>query len=507
MTKETEETSTAVEEIKKIETELAGHLEKMTDQIEAGGISAAETAKNVETLTQDLVGASEKLTEIEEKRAGEVKTLNGRIDELETKLSRKSDPAGGDDDRLKLPGEIFVKSGELERVKKTGEMKTAPVRMKTLFPERQYKTDLLSTPPTRLVMPARDAMVGAVTRGLVMRDLLPVRPTISNAIEYVREAGFSAGATASVTSIVISSLVATVTTAAAHGMIQGQRVRISGCTSSTGFNADHWIATITSATVFTIVTALADDGGVTGTILFLNLQVHGAAAEIAEGAAKPEAQLDLELLTENVQSIPHWIPASRQVLADAGQLEAYINDRLRYGVEYKEEIQLLYGTGTAPQIQGIMTEAGVLEYLWSSGIVTPVDTKIDAIRRAMTLSHRLEHIPSGVVVNPLDWQDVELAKRSDGAYIWISVTTGGEQRFFLLPVVVTNAITAGEALVGAFATASTLWDREDVNVRVSDSHSDFFVKNMVAILAEERVCQTIHRPDAFTKVTFDAAPS
>ena len=125
----------------------------------------------------------------------------------------------------------------------------------------------------------------------------------------------------------------------------------------------------------------------------------------------------------------------------------------------------------------------------------------------MTRAHVLEYVPSGVVVNPNDWEDIQLAKGTDETYIWLSVPTGTGTQFFLVPVVVTNAINAGEALVGSFALGSTIWDREQVTVRVSESHSDYFTKNLVAILAEERICQTIYRPDSFVKVSFDAAPS
>jgi HK97 family phage major capsid protein len=188
-------------------------------------------------------------------------------------------------------------------------------------------------------------------------------------------------------------------------------------------------------------------------------------------------------------------------------LEAYVNDRLRYGVLFEEERQLLYGTGSSPQIQGILTEIGVQNYNWSDGVVTPVDSKIDAIRRAMGQAQVNEHNPTGLVVNSVDWTDIQLAKGTDGHYIWASVGSGTEQRFFLLPIAVTNAIASGTALIGAFQTATTLWDREQVGIRVSESHASFFIENMVAILAEERVSQTIYRPDAFVTVTFDAAPS
>jgi hypothetical protein len=52
---------------------------------------------------------------------------------------------------------------------------------------------------------------------------------------------------------------------------------------------------------------------------------------------------------------------------------------------------------------------------------------------------------------------------------------------------------------------ATLYDREQKSVRVSESHADFFVKNGVAILAEERSAFAIELPKAFAKGTFTPA--
>ena len=152
-----------------------------------------------------------------------------------------------------------------------------------------------------------------------------------------------------------------------------------------------------------------------------------------------------------------------------------------------------------------MTHGSRQTYAWSSGTVG--DTKIDALRRAATKAHIREYMPTGAVLNPSDWEDIELAKGTDNHYIWFNVSSGTEERLFRLPVVVTNAINAGDGLVGSFAIGATIWDREQANVRISEHHEDFFTKRLVAILGEERLALTIYRPDAFVDVDFDAAPS
>ena len=498
-----------IEQIQGIETVLEDAVSKMTKEIDSRGSATKETAAKVDELTKKMVSLAGEADEKEADLVAREKAVADRMDEIEKKIARGDLPFDGDN-QFKSPGETFATSEEVKRMVDRNELSCAPVRMRTLFPGVEFlgrKADLLSSAATRLVVPQREPMVGALDRMLRIRDLIPTRPTSSNAIEYVREIGFHDSSTSSVTSIAVSSGVATVVQTA-HGYSVGQRVIVGGATEDAAILNDvQYVATTADANTWTFATSAGDDTSIAGTLTAIAADQGGAAAGVAEAGTKPEAEIEFSLETESVQTIAHWIPASRQILADAAQMEAYVNDRLRYGVLFEEERQLLYGTGSSPQIQGILTEIGVQNYNWSDGIVSPVDTKIDAIRRAMGQAHVNEHFPTGLVVNSVDWTDIQLAKGTDGHYIWASVGSGTEQRFFLLPIAVTNAIASGTALIGAFQTATTLWDREQVGIRVSESHASFFIENMVAILAEERISQTIYRPDAFVTVTFDAAPS
>ena len=230
---------------------------------------------------------------------------------------------------------------------------------------------------------------------------------------------------------------------------------------------------------------------------------QNSATVVPETQDKPQSELSFYLKTESVKTIAHWIPASRQILADAPQLRGYVDQRLIYGLNLAEEQEILYGAGGA-NLQGIMTHQAIQNYQWSQG--QPGDTKIDAIRRAITLARVAEYPVTGIVLHPKDWEDIELAKGTDGRYIWVSVTEGGQSRLWRVPVVDTTAIQEGECLLGAFRMGAMLWDREQTTIRVAEQHEDFFVKNMVAILAEERIALTIFRPEAFVAVEFDQAP-
>ncbi len=229
-------------------------------------------------------------------------------------------------------------------------------------------------------------------------------------------------------------------------------------------------------------------------------------------AAKPQSSFTFVGEQAPVRTLAHWEAAHRNVLADEPQLRSIIDNELMYGLRLQEDAQILNGSGTGENLTGILNTSGVQTYNWSDGTYSATagmsDTKADAVRRAATLSFLAYYEPSGIVLNPNDWEDIELSKDGNGAYVVaVSVAMGGEQRLWRIPVVDTPAIAEGTALIGAFGTGAQIYDRESPSIRISEQHADFFVRNAIVILAEQRLALAVKRPESFVKVSFDAAPS
>jgi HK97 family phage major capsid protein len=239
-----------------------------------------------------------------------------------------------------------------------------------------------------------------------------------------------------------------------------------------------------------------------------------AASTVAERSgsafgAKPQSSFTFVGEQAPVRTIAHWEAAHRNVLADEPQLRSIIDNELMYGLRLQEDEQILNGDGSGENLTGVLQTSGIQTYTWSDGATSPVpDTKADAIRRAATLAFLSYYEPTGVVLHPNDWEDIELTKDANGQYlVAVSVAMGGEPRIWRIPVVETPAIAEGTALVGAFGTGAQLYDREQASIRVSEQHSDFFVRNAIVVLAEQRLALAVKRPEAFVSVDFDAAPS
>lgn len=226
------------------------------------------------------------------------------------------------------------------------------------------------------------------------------------------------------------------------------------------------------------------------------------AGVVAEGAQKPESNLTFEATQAPVVTIAHWIPASKQILSDVPQLQSYIDGRLRYGLKFKEEAQLLKGSGVGLNINGIYTQASA--YV-NPGVVVQAETRIDRLRLALLQVELAEYWADGIVISPLDWAAIELTKTDQNAYLFANPRAQNLPGLWGRNVVPTQAMDAGDFLVGAFGGGLAVqgWDREDVTVAISEHDRDNFVKNMLTLRCEERVGLTVYRPQAFVKGAFE----
>lgn len=216
---------------------------------------------------------------------------------------------------------------------------------------------------------------------------------------------------------------------------------------------------------------------------------------VAETAKKPQSDIKFDLVSTTAKVIAHYMKASRQILDDASQLQSYIDGRLRYGLAFKEEQQILNGDGTGQNLLGIIPQATA--YVRPTGVTPSSETIIDTLRYAMLQAVLAEYPASGHVLNPIDWASIETLKDSTGQYIIGNPQGAASPTLWRLPVVETQAITAGKFLTGGFSMGAQIFDRWLSRVEVATENEDDFIKNLVTILAEERLALAVYRPEAF----------
>ena len=205
-------------------------------------------------------------------------------------------------------------------------------------------------------------------------------------------------------------------------------------------------------------------------------------------------------VTDPVRKIAHWLPVTEEMLEDVAQIRSYIDARLRLGVQMEEEDQLLNGTGVAPNLLGLLKRAG----LAADVVRADPETNADAIFRQMMAIYATSFLmPDGIVVNPTNWAATALLKTATGEYLGGGPFAPHPAADAVGPAGLGHARASGRAprSVGAFKTGAQVFRKGGIRVEASNSHSDFFIKNLVAIRAEERLALAVYRPGGFGEVT------
>jgi HK97 family phage major capsid protein len=220
-----------------------------------------------------------------------------------------------------------------------------------------------------------------------------------------------------------------------------------------------------------------------------------SASTVAEGVTKPEAKVQFTPDTAIVQVIAATIPITTQIMEDAPTLMGYINGRLTYMLEYREEDEIIRGNGVTPDLKGIITYSGI------QTTSTGTDAAI-RIGNAISLIELADGYADGLAMNPADYWAMMTARTSgSGQFDAAAFTNSPIQYVWGLPIVRTNAMAAKQTLVGNFAMGATLFDRSKSGVRIFEQHGTFAAENKVLLRAEERVALAVTRPDFFCVAT------
>lgn len=389
---------------------LAVGLKEATDKVKVFAEKAEAEMKRLGTVSEETKAAAD---------AAMTKhnVLDARMKEVEQRLVEgdKGDRSEG----RKTAGQQVAESEELKAFIAGGGKGRVSIAVKAII--SSLTTDANGSAGDLIVPQRIDGIITPASRRMTIRDLLTPGNTSSNAIQYVKESGFT-----------------------------------------------------------------------------------NSAATVSEtaGSAKPQSEIKFDIVTTAVTTIAHWVLATKQILDDVPQLRSYIDGRLRYGLEYVEEGQLLNGGGTGTDLNGIYTQATA----YAAPITLPATvTKIDVIRLAMLQAFLAELPPTGIVMHPSDWATIELVKDTTGRHIIGNPVNGGPSSLWRLPVVETPAMTVDKFLTGAFKLGAQIFDREEANVEISTEDSDNFRKNLVTIRAEERLALAVYRPEAFIKGDFSDA--
>lgn len=235
----------------------------------------------------------------------------------------------------------------------------------------------------------------------------------------------------------------------------------------------------------------------TGTNTFGYLQettrTHNAA-EVAAGGLKPVSHYTITRVDDQVRTIATVSdPIDRFTLEDASLLTTYIEGSLSQSVMLRLDSQICNSDGVAPNIgKGLTQVTGRQTQAFSTNV-------LQTARKALSLLYALEIYQGMVfVMNPAQWEAIELQQLTSGAYVMAGGNNGlpiadtTNQRLWGKPVIISSAVAPGGSAILFVPQYTHVWERETVQVDWSESPvgssagNAGFLSNEITFRAEGR---------------------
>lgn len=262
-----------------------------------------------------------------------------------------------------------------------------------------------------------------------------------------------------------------------------------------------------------VVADLMGSGQVSGNAITYPVfgALEGATAFIAEGGQKPQMHVaDPTWVTDGLGEVAGWFKITDDMSEDLPYVVSEIESTARYDLLTKEEAALLSGNGTPPNLRGVLSRSGV-----QSEVAATVKDNADALFRAITKVQTATGFNAdGIVINPVDYQALRLGKDGNDQYFGGGYFAGQygngqlveQPPLWGLRTVVTSAVAAGTAVVGAWETAR-VFRKGGLRVESTNSHDTDFTNDKITIRLRSRVGLQVKYPAAFVNVTLADAPS
>jgi len=203
---------------------------------------------------------------------------------------------------------------------------------------------------------------------------------------------------------------------------------------------------------------------------------QAAAPVVPEGELKPEAVMTPAIESHPLDTYAHHKAISRQALEDIPQIRSTVEGRLRQGITVALEEAVTDALLAAPIPDSTVPLGGSL---------------LEAIRAGVATVQAAGYgNPNAVLLNPSDWADLDVATIGNAG------GASGQAGFWGMRAVAVPALPAGTAYVGNFQEAVQLFTRSSAEVFMTDSHADYFVRNLLLLLAEIRALATVPTPGA-----------
>lgn len=228
---------------------------------------------------------------------------------------------------------------------------------------------------------------------------------------------------------------------------------------------------------------------------------EGGVDVTGEAEAKNQVDFDLQTYDYPARKITGYVKSSEELLDDVTGLATFIRGRLLNKMRNKEDQQLIYGTGLSNQLTGLTQTSGVGSF--TAYYADSNATILDLILALTGQQMNAEYSVNGVVLSPKDYITLLVTKATTGEYIGDKFYNIQTQRMepYGVSVFTNTVINNGEYIAGDWVNGAMIMDKMGVNIRVYDQNEDDAIKNIITILAEQRLALPVFYDAAFVTGT------
>lgn len=236
---------------------------------------------------------------------------------------------------------------------------------------------------------------------------------------------------------------------------------------------------------------------ISGTALkyFVLGATESAPATVAEGAQKPQFHVPYTPATATLQKIAGWYYETDELIEDNAFLRSSIDNRGLFELDNAIEGYLM---------TTLLGTTGI-------GTIVQAPTADNIFEAIMQVKSASNFDADAIVINPTDYKTLRLAQDQmkqyyGGGYFYGPYGNGQLTRqpgLWGLNTVITNAVTAGTVLVGAFRQGATVVTKagDGTRVEIVTGDHDDRTSNRVTVIVEERLALATRYPGAFVKVS------
>ena len=218
---------------------------------------------------------------------------------------------------------------------------------------------------------------------------------------------------------------------------------------------------------------------------------------VAEGEKLGETTVTNPTLhTANCVNIGAYTVVTHQLLTNESALAAFIETKMQYKLNLNIENQLVNGNGTSTQLGGLLHEGNFTDKTTVVQGKLPKSgaTLLDFALLLKTEFEKQYIMPEHLLLNPDDWAQLALLKDANGHYILGGPQLLATKNLWGLPVMTTPFVAARKYILGNFTLGATIYDRESLDFRISDSDGENFKSMLYTFRVNRRLGFAVENP-------------